>query len=289
MDLPDVLVEPDWLSGRLGDPDLRVLDCTVDLRPGGDGGMLAVSGRDKWHEGCIPGSGFADLIDDLSDPGSPYRFTMPSPARFAAAMGDLGVGDDSAVVLYDRRFNMWATRVWWMLRAFGFDRAAVLDGGWRAWQAGGHPVAAGRDHPAPSQAGFTPRPRPELIASTDDVLAATRTPTCILNALSPEQHRGDDLTYGRAGHIPGALNVYAVDLVDPDTHRYLPVDDLRSHFDAAGIPSDPDEPVITYCGGGIAATSDAFALLRLGHRNLAVYDGSLNEWTADPERPMVVD
>ena len=287
MELPDVLVDADWLADHLGDDGPVVLDCTVDLRPGGDTGYQAVSGRDKWEDGCIPGSGFADLVDALSDPDSSLRFTMPTADRFAAAMGALGVGDGTAVVLYDRRFNMWATRVWWMLRAFGFDRAAVLDGGWRAWQAGGHPVEAGRDQPAPEPATFTPRPRPELIASADDVLDATRTPTCLVNALSPEQHRGDDLTYGRAGHIPTATNVYAVDLVDPETHVYLPLAELAAHFDRAGIPADPDEPVITYCGGGIAATSDAFALHRLGHRDVAVYDGSLSEWISDPDRPMV--
>lgn len=287
MDLPDVLVDATWLADHLGDDDLVVLDCTVELRPGGSAGYEAVSGRAKWEQACIPGSGFADLVDALSDPDSSLRFTMPTPDRFAAAVAALGVGDESAVVLYDRRFNMWATRMWWMLRTFGFDRAAVLDGGWRAWQAGGHPTAAGRDRPTPAPATFTPRPRPGLIASSDDVLNATRTPTCLVNALSPEQHRGDDDTYGRTGHIPTATNVYAVDLVEPETHVYLPLADLRAHFDRAGIPGDLDEQVITYCGGGIAATSDAFALHRLGHRNVAVYDGSLSEWVTDPDRPMV--
>jgi thiosulfate/3-mercaptopyruvate sulfurtransferase len=287
MEPPDALVDAAWLAAHLGDPDLRILDCTVELRPGGTTGYQAVSGRQRWEEECIPGSAFADLIDSLSEPDPSLRFTMPTAARFADAIGGLGVGEGTAVVLYDRRFNMWATRVWWMLRAFGFDRAAVLDGGWRAWLAGGHPVEAGRDQVLPERARFTPHPRPGLIASTEDVLAATRTPTCILNALSPEQHRGDDATYGRTGHIPGAKNVYAVDLVDPQTHVYLPLDELRARFDRAGIPADPHDPVITYCGGGIAATSDAFALHRLGHRNIAVYDGSLSEWATDPERPLV--
>ena len=106
--------------------------------------------------------------------------------------------------------------------------------------------------------------------------------TCIINALSPEQHRGEDAAYGRRGHIPGAANVYAVDMVDPDTHRYHPLDELRTRFQTA-LERDR---AITYCGGGIAATSDAFVLTLLGHPNVAVYDGSLSEWTQDPDAPL---
>ena len=255
------------------------------LTPSASGsGLEAESGRAKWEAGHIPGSAFADLLGDLSDASSPLRFTMPAAADLAAAAEALGVADGTRVVLYDRRFNMWATRVWWMLRAIGFDSAAVLDGGWRAWQEGGHPVST---EPAPDlPAGhLTARPRPELFASQADVKEAIgEERTCILNALSPEQHRGEDATYGRRGHIPGAANVYAVGLVDPDSHRYLPVDALRERF--AGIAGQ--ERVITYCGGGIAATSDAFVLHLLGHDGVAVYDGSLSEWMADPANPLEV-
>ncbi|MEL7158485.1 MAG: rhodanese-like domain-containing protein, partial [Actinomycetota bacterium] len=155
----DSLVSSDWLAEHLDDPDLRVLECTVDLRPG-PGGFVAGSMRETWAEGHLPRSAYADLTNDLSDPDSPLRFTMPSAAHFGAAMEALGVGDGTRVVLYDRRLTMWATRVFWMLKAFGFDACAVLDGGYRNWTAEGRPLSS---DPAPSHppATFTPAPRPE--------------------------------------------------------------------------------------------------------------------------------
>jgi thiosulfate/3-mercaptopyruvate sulfurtransferase len=124
------------------------------------------------------------------------------------------------------------------------------------------------------------------MVSKQDVLAAMDDgATCIVNALSAAQHRGEVSTYARRGHIPGALNVPAAELVDADTGRYLPLDELRERF--ADVLRRPR--VVTYCGGGIAATSDAFALTLLGHEDVAVYDGSLTEWAADPALPLVTD
>lgn len=287
----DALVSTEWLAGQLDDPagrgDLRVLDCTVVLEPAEGGGFRAVSGRERWAEGHIPGSGFADLIVDLSDPESPLRFTRATPERFATAMGRLGVGVGTRVVLYDRRLNTWAARLWWMLRAFGFDDAAVLDGGWRAWTTEGRPTAAGPE-PARSPTVFHARPRPGLFVDRAEVLDALADgATCLLNALSEAQHRGEESAYGRAGHLPGSRNVPAADLVDPDTHRYLPEAALRSRF--APVLDDPAVGrIVTYCGGGIAASSDAFTLWRLGRGDVAVYDASLQEWAADPTLPLVV-
>ena len=131
----DTLVTTDWLSQHLDDQDLVVLDCSVLMEPDGQGGMRTVSGRDAYDAGHIPGAGFADLTGDLCDATSPLGFALPSPEGFCAAMGALGVGDDSQVVLYDSSIAAWAARVWWMLRWVGFDRAALLDGGLRLWSA----------------------------------------------------------------------------------------------------------------------------------------------------------
>jgi thiosulfate/3-mercaptopyruvate sulfurtransferase len=179
---------------------------------------------------------------------------------------------------------MWAARVWWMLRAFGFENAAVLNGGWKKWTLEGRPVAT--DDGARPPRTFVARPRPELIADKKAVLAGVGDrATCLVNALSEEQHRGTGgVTYGRAGRIAGSTNVVARDLVDPKTHAYLPADALRAKFAAAGA-LDAGR-VITYCGGGIAASSDAFVLALLGKDDVAVYDASLSEWAADPSLPM---
>jgi thiosulfate/3-mercaptopyruvate sulfurtransferase len=282
---PEHLVETDWLAAHLDDSAVRVLECTVYLHPADvPGGFRVESGRARWAAGHIPGAGFVDLQEELSDRTSPLRFMMPPAAQFAEAMGRHGVGDGVRVVLYDRFVNMWAARVWWMLRAFGFDDAAVLNGGWKKWTREGRPV--GTDDGARPPRRFTPRPRPHLIADRAGVLAALgQDRTCVLNALTEEQHRGTGgVDYGRPGRIAGSTNVPARDLVDPETHAYLPADILRARFAAAGA-LDAGR-VITYCGGGIAASSDAFVLTLLGRDDVAVYDASLSEWAADPALPM---
>ena len=138
------LVTTEWLAEHLSEPSLRILDCTVYLRPRADGGTgyAVTPGRDDWAESHIPGSLFADLANDLSDQSSALRFMMPPAEQFASAMGRYGVGNDSQVVLYDRAGNMWAARIWWMLRAFGFDNARILDGGWASWTAEARPTSS---------------------------------------------------------------------------------------------------------------------------------------------------
>jgi thiosulfate/3-mercaptopyruvate sulfurtransferase len=283
---PQYLVETAWLEAHLNDPALRILDCTVLFATDANGVRVA-SGRDAWTQGHIPGSGFADLMQDLSDRNSPVPFMMPPATQFAEAMSRYGIGDGTQVVLYDACSDlwahMWAARVWWMLRVCGFDQAAVLNGGWHKWTMEGRPVST---DPSPyPPAHFIARLRPELMADKREVLATVgASHTCLLNALTVEDHAGTVVRYGRAGHIPSSVNVPTVALIDPVSHAYLPAAQLRAQFEAVGALSR--ERVITYCGGGIAASSDAFVLTLLGVPNVAVYDGSLLEWSADPTLPM---
>jgi thiosulfate/3-mercaptopyruvate sulfurtransferase len=280
------LVTTDWLADNLEDRQLRILDCTVFVRPTDDGGFGPVSGLKEWSEGHIPGSGFADLAGDLSDSNHELPLMMPPPEQFAEAMGRYGVGPGTRVVLYDRMLNRWAARVWWMLRVCGFDDAAVLSGGRRKWTADGREVStAPADYPA---ATFEPRPRPNLIATRDEVLAAIESgSTCLMNALTPEEHSGEVSMYGRPGHIPGSVNVSARDILHRPTHEYLLLEELRSLVAPTGALEA--DRVVTYCGGGVAASSDAFVLTLLGQTNVAVYDGSLLEWAPDPDLPMSTD
>src|SRR5262249_6931648 len=160
-----------------------------------------------------------------------------------------------------RAVNMWAARVWWMLRAVGFDRAGVLNGGWKKWTLEGRPTST--EPCAYPSARFVARPRPELFVGKEAVLAGPgERATCVPNARSPEQHRGTGgVAYERPGRIAGTSNVPARELVDPATHAYLAPDVLRRRFTDAGA-LDAGR-VITYCGGGIAASSDAFVLALL--------------------------
>ncbi len=280
--LPDSLVSTEWLADHLNDPDLVVLDCTVTVRQGEDGGLVIESGRAGYRAGHIPTAGFADLMGELADTNSPHTYALPSPEAFAAAMGRLGVGDDTRVVLYDASMSAWAARVWWMLRWVGFDRAAVLDGGLAAWTTEGRPLSTEpSDEPVRV---LTPAPRPEMVADRDEVLAAIGDESVRLIDAMPEGHyRGEMTMYARPGHIPTADNVPVTALFD-DTGRFKSNNELAALFGA-----DRSGRAITYCGGGIAASATAFAMTRLGFTDVAVYTASLQEWAADPANPMVTE
>jgi thiosulfate/3-mercaptopyruvate sulfurtransferase len=281
-DTMETLVSTEWLSQHLGDSDLVVLDCTVLMEPDSGGGMRAVSGRTQYEEGHIPSAGFADLTGDLADVDSPFQFALPTPEQFCAAMGKLGVGDNSRVVLYDTYNSVWAARVWWMLRWVGFDRAALLDGGLNAWKAEERQLSA--EPSAYPIRQLTPALRPALIADRDEVFAAISDDAVVLIDAMPEAHfRGEMAMYARPGHIPTARNISVMALTDESGH-YRSHDELAAMFDG-----DRKARSITYCGGGIAASSSAFVMVRLGFEDVAVYMGSLQEWAADPANPMVVD
>ena len=278
------LISTEELARRLGAPGLRVFDCTTYLRPRPEGGYNVESGRANYDKGHIPGAAFLDLPGELSEPDTRLRFTLPSLGELTKAFAAKGIGHGTFVVLYSHATPNWATRVWWMLRAVGFDRAAVLNGGWKKWTLEGRPIST--DPCVYPPARFVTRPRPEIFVGKDAVLAGLgQRATCVINALSDEQHRGTGgVAYGRPGRIAGSGNVPARSLVDPATHAYLAPDALRRQFAASGALAAGR--VITYCGGGIAASSDAFVLTLLGHDQVSVYDASLSEWASDPSLPM---
>jgi thiosulfate/3-mercaptopyruvate sulfurtransferase len=287
---PDVLVQTDWLASHLADQELRIFDCTTHLRPaqpGANAPYQIVSGRAEYDAAHIPGAGFLDLQGELSDNTVKLRFMLPRAEDFAAAMSRHGVGDASRVILYSSGAMMWATRVWWMLREFGFTNAAVLDGGWEKWKAESRPVSSEPCHYAP--AVLTSRPRGGLFVSKERVRAAIGDPqTVTVNALPSELHSGKGPSpYGRPGRIPGSVNVPFVDLIDRKTMTLAPLADSAAKFEAAGV--EKSKNVICYCGGGIAATLDLFVLHRLGYRNLSVYDASMSEWARDESLPIETD
>lgn len=280
------LITPAELAERLSDPALRVFDCTTFLHPQPGTPRLRIeAGHRPYAEGHIPGAALIDLQEDLSERDE-LRFTAPAPDELGRRLQALGVGDDSTVVLYSASDAWWATRVWWLLRAIGFERAAVLDGGMAAWRAAGLPVSRETSRHA-AAARLTVRPR-TVFADRHDVLAALSNGSAtVVNCLRPEQHAGTSAHhYGRPGHISGSVNVPAAALFD-DAGRFRAAAELRGLFEARGI--DVRRPVIAYCGGGIAATGDAFALTALlGCEAVRVYDNSLQEWAADPGLPMSV-
>ncbi len=280
------LVSPEELRDALGDERVRVFDATVFLRRAADGGPYTVeSGHKSYTRAHLPGAAFADIPGALSDPAAPYPFTLPPADHFAAAAGRLGIGIGSHVVAYAQDTPMWATRLWWLLRYFGHEDTSVLDGGLPAWTAAGGPAEAGEStYPA---ALFTARPRPELLATLADVREITQNgAACLVNALSPAAFRGEGPgAYSRPGRIPGSISVPWHGLVDPATNRFRPPAELAAALADGGVRAD--QPVVAYCGGGISATVDLFALALTGRDNARLYDGSLTEWSAHPDLPLV--
>lgn len=268
------LVDPSWLSEHLGDPSIRIVDATVHLRFDEDGAHTE-SGRETYQAAHVPGATFADQLLDLTEHDGEAPFAAARSEHFAEVMGGLGIGNEHTVVVYDHVNGIWATRLWWQLGLEGHDDVVVLDGGLRAWQDAGHPVATGGAvYPATT---FTPHRRAQRVVSTADVEAATQDPSVLLiNSLA----RG---SFAEA-RIPGSVNVPFDELVD-EQGRLRGADELRPLFDSVGA-LDPTVSPVTYCGGGIAATAVAFALQGLGRGDVAIYDGSMTAWTSDASRPL---
>ena len=185
---------------------------------------------------------------------------------------------------YSTTSPQWATRVWWLLREFGHDNAAILNGGWQKWSRENRPTETGAGQQS-APGTFTARSPRNLMVAKGEVKAAIGDGAiCTLNALSADQHRATGgNAYGRPGRIAGSANLPAAQLLDPATNTFLPADDLRRKFETVGAM---DREVIVYCGGGIAATADAFALTMLGHTKVKVYDASMSEWAKDDALPM---
>ncbi len=277
------LVSTDSLQEQLGTGNLRIFDCTTRLVPDPQTTYRIEACIDDWRQGHIPGAGFIDIQGQLSKPHPTLRFTFPEPDAFEAAVAELGVSNDSRVVLYSRYHPMWATRVWYLLRAMGFDNVAVLDGGIDKWIAEGRPLST-EDVTWP-KGNFTARLRPEMVADSDQVRAAVNGDgSVVVNALSEEQHRGEGLHYGRPGRIATSALVSARAMIDSATKAFKPLPKLQKMLDDAGATGD--RTVITYCGGGIAATTPSFVMALLGRDDFALYDNSLSEWCLLPDAPM---
>jgi thiosulfate/3-mercaptopyruvate sulfurtransferase len=282
--LTSPVVSTQWLADHFGSDNLMVIDATVlpFALPTGQSGYL--SGHESYLvNGHVPAAVFADLIEEFSDPGGAYPFTRPNSDRFASAASSVGVSNDTTVVVYDSAVGQWASRLWWLFRTFGYDNVAVLDGGLTKWRSEQRDLDTG--HVEPGVGRFAPIARPGLWADTAEVrgIVAGTVDAALVCGIPPKEFSGEEGRRPRLGHIPGSLSAPAVRLVDRETNALLPTATLRETFGPV-----LDEPrIVAYCAAGIAAAADALALTLLGHRNVALYDGSLNEWVADPDAPVV--
>jgi thiosulfate/3-mercaptopyruvate sulfurtransferase len=282
---PELLVDPEWLAARLGDPQVRVFDCRITRVPQPSGASSWASGRADYEAGHIPGALYLHMVDDLCDRDGDVPLTLADIDTVSALLSRLGVEAGTTMVLYGSGGESAVHRVWWALSASGARDVRILDGGLARWCAERRALQTAV--PGFPPARFAGKARARMVVGADEVAAILGDAAhCLVHSLTEEQFFGlGGQVYGRPGRIPGSINVPAGTLIDPETGRFRPIEDLATIFALAGL-EEPDA-IIPYCGGGIAASTVFFALKLLGHDNVRLYDGSLLEWSRDPARPMV--
>jgi thiosulfate/3-mercaptopyruvate sulfurtransferase len=276
---PDALVSTEWLAAHLGAPDLRIVDGTFTL-PG-----VTPTGHELYLARHIPGAVFFD-IDDIADEHNPLPHMLPTPEKFSAQMRKLGLGDGHKIVVYDSAGLSSAGRPWWMLRVFGHQDVAILDGGLPKWQAEGRPVTD--DIPALRERHFTARLNTLLVRDKEQMLGnLTAQREQVIDARSRPRFEGsakEPRAGLRSGHIPGSLNLPFDELTDRQTRTLRPAEVLAARFAAAGL--ERGKPVVASCGSGVTACALAFGLHLLGWPDAAVYDGSWSEWGLPGDTPI---
>ncbi len=264
---PELIATPEWLTENLGRQDLRILD--LRWRPDGTASTL-------YGAGHVPGAVHLDWRSAVASTGEGTdAMLLASPDHVAQAMSRAGVGNGTSLVLYDDTLSYYAARVWWSLRAFGFESTRILEGGYPAWLTGGHPVTSGSvDVPA---ATFTPHAQLRLRLTTSDVRGLLGSADVLLvDARGPAEFRGFEGNARRLGHIPGAVNIPVAAMHAPGTQQLRDPKDIRALLLKANITRG--RRLVCYDGTGVAAARLAFVLTLLGHEDVAVYDGGWAEW-----------
>jgi len=281
---PEALVSTEWLADHLDAPDVRVVDATWFL-PNDER-----TGRAAYDEAHIPGAVFFD-IDEIADTDSDLPHMLPSPEKFSSRVRNLGLGDGNKIVVYDANGGfMAACRVWWSFRMFGHDDIAVLDGGLPKWVAEGRPT---EDlPPAPQPRHFTARQNNFLVRSVDQIISnCDSSKEQVIDARSAGRFHGTEdepRPRQRKGHIPNSFSIPFQQLMNPaDNWVFRPADQIQAVVDEVGL--DPKAPMVASCGSGVTACVIGFGLYLLGHKEVAIYDGSWTEWGGRPDTPIVLE
>ena len=273
------LVTTEWLADELHKPDLIVFDATKYLP------NEPKDGNREFLAAHIPGARYFD-IDEVADPDTDLPHMVPTPGRYAKLMAAMGVSNTSRIVFYDQKGLASAARGWWLMRLFGHDNAAVLDGGLPKWRTEGRAVQSG-EAPAPERAEFRPDFRARKLRAVGDLLQNVGTQDeLVLDARAAGRFTGatpEPRAGMRSGHIPGSASLPYTDLLNADG-TFQPVEALRARFAAAGV--NASKSPVTSCGSGVTACILTLGLVLAGLPDGAVYDGSWTEWGGRADTPV---
>lgn len=269
------LVGPEWLREHLADPNLMVVDCRFT----GD----RASSRRAYRGGHIPGAVHVYWLDELCAPDTRVTTLIPDPARAADGLGRLGIGADTLVVGYADNADLYAARLWHVLRCNGHSQVRLLDGGIDGWRAAGGNLQTGENIAVP--ATFPLRAPLATVISTEELRDRLGDRSLqLLDTRSPAEYDGTEIRAARGGHIPGALLLPWNELIDA-AGSYLSPDAIRARCRQAGL--DATREVATYCQGGVRAAHTALALHLAGCDQVRVYDGSWAKWGNDLSLPVI--
>ena len=285
---PEYISSFEWLNNNLDNKKVRIFDCTTYLLYQDENPALPYiveSGFREYQISHIKNSAYLDLQKDLSDNSSKFRFTLPDYHTLAKNFSNLGVGDDFHIVLYSRNGLQWATRIWWMLYVLGFKNLSILDGSFNEWKKNNLPTESKINIFEKSE--FKIEINNKIFVDKNRVLGSMNTKECvILNSLTEDLHNGENPRYGRPGRIPGSLNIPFHELTDLEKGCFKSPSECLEVFKKKGIPQV--SRVLNYCGGGIAASLDAFVLFQLGYDDIEIYDNSMSEWATDENLPIEI-
>jgi thiosulfate/3-mercaptopyruvate sulfurtransferase len=258
------LVSTEWLADRLYDESLRVVDCRFYLAE-------PDRGREEYLAGHIPTAFYVSLDDDLTGVSGPGRHPLPDASAFKARMGQIGIGSEHTVVVYDDQGAGYSARLWWMLRSRGHDRVHVLDGGWGVWSE--EPRSVTTEIPVWQPTVFAGSPEWTGIISREQIVASDNS-VLLIDARNPERYRGEiEPIDPVAGHIPGAYNIPYADNVGDDG-RFLETAALEERFAIAANAGT----IVAYCGSGVTACNNLLAMAIVGHTDALRYPGSWSDW-----------
>lgn len=277
------LVTTQWLAEHLDDANVRIVDTRWYL-------LQPTKGETDYASAHIPNAIYLSVDRDLSAPPLPDaktgRHPLPDAETFAETMMRAGISDETRVVVYDDAGGANAARLWWLLIYSSHENASLLDGGLTQWVAEGRPLTA--EIPKFPRGDFHARANSNMVVTKEEMIALTRhTRALILDARAPERYRGEtEPIDARAGHIPGAHNApLAGNLISTNDLRFRNSAELRARYDAFGANGADD--IVAYCGSGVNAAADLFALHLAGYDNARLYAGSFSEWSRDAALPVI--